>query len=92
MPAIDVDPKLLEILVCPLTTVSVRALDETRLLRLNQAISRKEIRYHDGSTVEVPLEEALTTGDGRIVYRVDDGIPIMLIERAIPTEHLENWW
>ncbi len=92
MPAIDVDPKLLEILVCPLTTVSVRALDEARLLRLNRAIARRELRYHDGSVVEVPLDEALTTTDGRIVYRIDDGIPIMLIERAIPTEYMDNWW
>ncbi|MBF2758763.1 MAG: Trm112 family protein [Ectothiorhodospiraceae bacterium AqS1] len=88
----DVDPKLLEILVCPLTTVSVRALDEARLLRLNRAIARRELRYHDGSVVEVPLDEALTTTDGRIVYRIDDGIPIMLIERAIPTEYMDNWW
>ncbi len=91
MPSIGIDSKLLEILVCPLTRASVRVLDEARLERLNRAIAREEIRYHDGSTVGLALEEALTTLDGRIVYRVDDGIPVMLIERAIPTEHLDGW-
>ena len=34
------------------------------------------------TTVE-PLREALITRDRRTVYRVDDGIPVLLIEEGI---------
>ena len=45
----------------------------------------------DGAVVSSPLEEALVTTDGRTVYRVDEGIPIMLEDFAIPTEQLADW-
>ena len=39
---------------------------------------------------DAPLDEALVTADGRTVYRVDDGIPVMLENLAIPTEQLAD--
>ena len=87
----SVDPKLLEILVCPITKVSVRVLDKRRLASLNQAIVAGEVRHLHGVKVEDPLEEALVTEDGRTVYRIDDGIPVMLEDLAIPTEQLADW-
>ena len=87
----SVDPKLLEILVCPITKVSVRTLGKPKLAALNRAIAEGGVRHMDGAVVEAPLDEALVTGDGRTVYRVDDGIPIMLEDLAIPTEQLADW-
>ena len=87
----SVDPKLLEILVCPITKVSVKALGKEKLAALNRAITEGGVKHMDGAAVEGPLEEALVTEDGRTVYRVDDGIPVMLEDLAIPTEQLADW-
>jgi uncharacterized protein YbaR (Trm112 family) len=87
----SVDPKLLEILVCPITKVSVKMLGKQKLAVLNRAIAEGGVKHLDGAAVEDPLDEALVTGNGRTVYRVDDGIPVMLEDLAIPTEQLADW-
>ena len=87
----SVDPKLLEILVCPITKVSVKILGKQKLAILNRAIAEGGVKSLDGVAVEALLDEALVTGDGRTVYRVDDGIPVMLEDLAIPTEQLADW-
>ena len=87
----SVDPKLLEILVCPITKVSVKALGREKLAVLNRAIAQGGVKYMDGAVIDDPLDDALVTGDGRTVYRVDDGIPVMLEDLAIPTEQLADW-
>ena len=48
-----------------------------------------EVRYADGSTVDKVLGEALITENGTTVYRVDEGIPVMLEEQGIPTAPLD---
>ena len=85
------DPKLLEILVCPITKVSVRMLGKQKLSVLNRAIAEGGIKHFGGTVVDTPLDEALVTTDGRTVYRIDDGIPVMLEDLAIPTEQLADW-
>ena len=87
----SVAPKLLEILVCPITKVSVRVLGRQKLAVLNRAIAGGGVRHMGGTVVESPLDEALVTTDGRTVYRIDDGIPVMLEDLAIPTEQLVDW-
>ena len=87
----SVDPKLLEILVCPITKVSVQALGKQKLATLNRAIAEGGVKYLGGTVVDTPLDEALVTTDGRTVYRIDDGIPVMLEDLAIPTEQLADW-
>ena len=87
----SIDRKLLEILVCPITKVSVQVLGKRKLAALNREIAKGEVRHLGGEVVEEALDEALVTIDGRTVYRVDDGIPVMLEDLAIPTEQLADW-
>jgi uncharacterized protein YbaR (Trm112 family) len=87
----SVDPRLLEILVCPITKVSVQMLGKQKLAALNRAIAEGGVRHMDGAVVDTPLDEALVTSDGRTVYRVDDGIPVMLEDLAIATEQIVDW-
>ena len=87
----SLDPKLLEILVCPVTKVPVRVLGKQKLAALNRAVAEGGVKHLGGTVVEVPLDEALVTNDGRTVYRIDDGIPVMLEDLAIPTEQLADW-
>ncbi|MDH3378636.1 MAG: Trm112 family protein [Gammaproteobacteria bacterium] len=87
----SVDPKLLEILRCPVTKQTVRLLSKDKLTVLNAAIAGGDVSYIDGSKIEAPLDEALITDNGRTVYRVDDGIPVMLEDMGIGTEQLTDF-
>ena len=69
----SVNPELLEILVCPETRQPVARADAALLARLNAEIEA-------GSK---PIEEGLLREDGQVLYVVDDGIPVMLVEESI---------
>lgn len=77
------DKKLLDILVCPVSGAAVALADDDLLARVNARIAAGEQRYADNSAVSEPLEAALVTSDRGTLYRVHDGIPVMLPERGI---------
>ncbi len=79
----SVDPQLLEILVCPETRQPVRLADGALLAKLNAEIDSGALRNRGGSPVGSHLTEALVREDGKVVYPIDDGIPVMLIEESI---------
>ncbi len=78
-----VNPELLEILVCPETKQSVSPASDEILDRLNGENEEKRLRNRGGERVTSPIAEGLVRDDGRILYVVDDGIPVMLIEESI---------
>lgn len=86
-----ISPDLLEILCCPSSKTPVEPLAASQVERLNAAVESGTVRYADGSRVEKPLEEGLVTTDGLTVYRIDDSIPVMLVDQAIPTSQLQDW-
>jgi len=57
---------------------------------LNERIAQGGVKYYDGSAVEEPLQEGLITEDDETVYRIQDGIPVMLVEQGIQMEQLAN--
>ncbi len=57
---------------------------------LNGLVQDGQLRYLDDTPVEAPFEEALVTDNGTRVYRVDDGIPIMLEERSVSGSAIER--
>ena len=79
----SVSPDLLEILVCPETKQPVAPAEPALLARLNEEIRAGRVRTRGGRAVSEPIAEALVREDGRILYAVDDGIPVMLIEESI---------
>ncbi|WP_245539895.1 Trm112 family protein [Spiribacter salinus] len=81
--AMAIDRKLLDVLCCPVTKQPVRVLKRTELKALNERIDGGEVRYQDDSPVDTPLEAGLITANEERIYRVDDGIPVMLEDRAI---------
>ena len=86
-----ISQELLQILCCPRSRTPVVMLAAGQVARLNAAVKAGELQYADGSAVEQPLQEALVTTDGRTVYRIDDSIPVMLVEQAIHTDQLPGW-
>jgi len=82
------DQELVKILCCPQTKVPVELLVSGDLEKLNRAIAAGQIKQVDGAAVKKPVSEALITRDRKTIYRVDDGIPIMLIEQGIPAAQI----
>jgi uncharacterized protein YbaR (Trm112 family) len=79
----SVPADLLEILVCPETRQGVRLAQADELERVNARIREGALRNRGGEKVAEPLREALVREDGRVLYPVDDGIPVMLIDESI---------
>jgi len=85
------DRKLLDLLVSPDTRQPLALLDSAGLEALNRAIAAGSVVRADGSAQAQPLREALVTRDRRQVFRVDDGIPVLLAEEAIATAQIDGF-
>jgi len=78
-----ISEELLQILVCPDTNQPVSPAPADLLERLNGEIAAGRLRNRGGDKVTEPIVEGLLRQDGRVLYVVDDGIPVMLIEESI---------
>ena len=85
------DRKLLDILVCPATRQPLSMLDKAGLDALNRAIGAGGVQRVDEALQREPVAEALVTQDRRLVYRVDDGIPVLLVEEGIRSAQVPGW-
>ena len=86
-----VDGKLLEILCCPVSKTPLKALNLESLANLNNAIQAGEALYINGEKVTQSLQEGLITEDGKVIYAVQDNIPVLLEEQGIGTTQFENF-
>ena len=75
--------ELLEILVCPETKQPVRPAPAALIERANAEIRAGRLRNRGGDAVTKEITEALVREDGRALYVIDDGIPVMLVEESI---------
>ncbi|MDT8340786.1 MAG: hypothetical protein RQ751_04670 [Longimicrobiales bacterium] len=80
------DVELLDILVCPQTKQPLRLADEATLARLNRAALDGALKNRAGEVVRAPLDAGLLREDGRVLYPVRDGIPVMLLDEAIEVD------
>ncbi|GAB3357289.1 Trm112 family protein [Lysobacter tyrosinilyticus] len=85
------DRKLLDLLVCPTTRQPLALLDGRGLQAANAAIAAGNVMRGDGSAQVEPLREALVTRDRKTLYRIDDGIPVLLAEEAIAAAQIDGF-
>jgi uncharacterized protein YbaR (Trm112 family) len=85
------DKRLLDILCCPASKQPVGPLSAAQLAALNRAVAERAVTHVDGSTVTEPLSAGLVTRDGRIVYRIDDGIPVLLADQGVSTQQVSGF-
>ncbi len=86
----NIPDHLLDILCCPVSHEPLLPLSRGKLKNLNSAIAAGDIQYVDGAKVESELAGALVTRDSKVVYPVEDGIPVLLPERGIGTTQLKE--
>lgn len=79
-----VDPDLLSLLCCPETHQAVRLADSAMVEELNAKIAGGQLRNRSGQPVAEKLSQALLRADGKVIYPIRNGIPVMLIAEAIP--------
>ena len=78
-----VDADLVAILICPESKQPVAPATPAQLAALNAAIRAGNAYNRAGARVERELAEALVRQDGKLLYPVEDGIPVMLVEESI---------
>lgn len=83
-----VDQELLDILVCPENKTKVTLAEQDVIDKANAAIAAGTLKNRAGETVEEKLDGGLVREDKAYMYPIRDDIPIMLIDEAIPMEHL----
>ena len=79
-----VDNELLDILVCPEDKTPVRLADSALLASLNARIREGGVKNRGGNPVTTEIKEGLVREDRKYLYPVDNDIPVMLIDEAIP--------
>ena len=82
------DKRLLTILRCPVSHKGLSILKKDTLEKINAAIQQGELKNCEGEQLAEPLAEALITDDGKRVYPIDDGIPVLLEGESISMEQL----
>lgn len=85
------DKRLLDILCDPVTKTPVRPLRRDEMDALNRAITAGQVDTVDGRKVAAPLAAGLITTDRKVVYRIEDDIPVMLAEEGIGTLQLTDF-
>jgi uncharacterized protein YbaR (Trm112 family) len=78
------DKKLLAILCCPVTHKGLALAKRDVLQAINEAIEAGTIVNRDGATLSATLSEALVTDDGKTLYPINDGIPVLLEGESVP--------
>lgn len=78
-----IDKDLLDILACPQSHQGLREATATDLAALNARIGRKELRSAAGKTIDAPLQGALIREDGKRLYPIVDGIPVLLVDEGV---------
>ncbi len=85
------DPRFLDILCCPVSKRPLLTLGKARLGALNRAIAAGGVQTVSGEALHRALDAGLITDDGKVIYRIDDGIPVLLPEEGIGTTQLQDF-
>jgi uncharacterized protein YbaR (Trm112 family) len=83
-------PELLRMVVCPQSRRPLHAADQRLIARINEAIRAGSLCDRSGQQLSRPIDAALVRDDGEMMYPVIDGIPNLLVDRAIERTALER--
>jgi uncharacterized protein YbaR (Trm112 family) len=78
-----IDKDLLSILICPESHQPLREATAGDLAPVNQRIGAGGLTNVGGKPVTQALEAGLVREDGKRIYPIRDGIPVLLIDEGI---------
>jgi uncharacterized protein YbaR (Trm112 family) len=82
------DKRLLAILRCPVTHKELSLASGATLKQVNAAIDAGKLGNRDGRLLAETLAEALVTDDGKVLYPIANGIPVLLEGESVSLEQL----
>jgi uncharacterized protein YbaR (Trm112 family) len=82
------DKRLLAILRCPVTHKELALASGQTLMQVNAAIGAGKLSNRDGRILDETLDEALVTADGKVLYPVANGIPVLLEGESVNMEQI----
>ena len=83
------DKRLLSILCCPVTHKGLSQATGELLRDVNNAIKSGRLQNRGGETLSAALRDALVTDDGKILYPIDDDIPVLLEDESVMLDQLD---
>lgn len=78
-----IDKDLLQILACPETHQPLAEASADVLRRLNERVAKGQVENRGGAKVASALQGGLVREDGKVVYPIRDGIPVLLVDEGI---------
>jgi uncharacterized protein YbaR (Trm112 family) len=78
------DPEILKLMRCPETHQELRAADATLLEQLNGKIQAGALKTRSGQVVKEKIDGGFVRADGKWLYVIRGGLPVMLVDEAIP--------
>jgi len=85
------DRKLLDILCCPVSKQPLAMVNSAELNALNTAIGSGNVRKNDETAQTQLMKQALITRDHKMIYRIEDDIPVLLADEGIATAQIDDF-
>jgi uncharacterized protein YbaR (Trm112 family) len=76
----------LKMLCCPETYQELRVADSALVEKLQQQANAGSLKNRAGQLVKEKLDGGLVRADGKLLFPIRQGIPVMLVAEAIPLE------
>ena len=77
------DTNLLSILCCPESRGALKLADDACLSAVNGAIAAGSLKNVAGEIIFEKMDEALVSEDGKRLYPIREGIPVLLSDEAV---------
>ena len=85
-----INEELMKILRCPETKQEFDYIEGAVISRINDAIKEGILKNRGDQAIQAPIEAGLLRKDRQYLYPIMGGIPIMLIDEAIPFEKFDE--
>jgi len=76
--------ELLALLRCPETMQTLSVASSSQLAQIEAARAANTLRDRSGTLLRDPITAGLVRADGLLLFPIREGIPVLLIEEAVP--------